>query len=30
MPPDWNVLSRLLIGILALGLLLLFVTGSAY
>ncbi|MDN3356918.1 hypothetical protein [Actinomadura sp. DC4] len=26
-PPDWNVLSRLLIGILALGLLLLFVTG---
>lgn len=26
-PPDWNVLSRLLIGILALGCLLLFVTG---
>lgn len=26
-PPDWNVLSRLLIGILALGFLLLFVTG---
>jgi hypothetical protein len=26
-PPDWNVLARLLIGILALGALLLFVTG---
>lgn len=26
-PPDWNVLSRLLIGILALGCLLLFTTG---
>jgi hypothetical protein len=26
-PPDWNVLGRLMIGVLALGLLLLFVTG---